>query len=576
MAAAANHSPRNSGSSGAGADVSSAALNSPHSKRGAAARGVSSPWSQVVRGADSESIVSSSAPPASAAPPPAVSPSSPSASATSQGLINNTSPESSPSKAAAAAAAFSSSSSSLSSPDDQSVEAQSESTDCGTGSSNAAKKPAWNKPSNGVVEVGPVMGAVSWPALSESTRASPKLSSSDSFKALPDAPVSVSQGIGIASSSTPKQVVTNNTNPSLTPNHVTPTRQKSMKRGGGSSSGNVTANGGFPQPPPLGSVVEMPSNNSGKSGSAVPESSPRDQSGQRGGFGSQPNSGNDHPQQRNSFRRGNGGNHPRGDGSYHHNYGGRRDQDRGNHEWNSHRSFNGRDLHMQPQRGVSRGFIRSAPHSPTPFIPPPPMPGRPFGNPMVYPEVPSPMIYVPTPPPIVAAMSSHAMFFPPLHAPDPQLPSKIVMQIEYYFSNENLIKDTFLRQNMDDQGWVPINLIAGFKKVMILTDNTQFILDAVRASSLVEVKDDKVRRRNDWYRWIMPSSVQFAPVSSPQSIGRSSHDMLAANIQSMSFEEMTNRQGQSEAFLSRSSSGDLNIQPQAGSERAILARTSSK
>ncbi|KAL7231266.1 hypothetical protein ACSBR2_009517 [Camellia fascicularis] len=574
MAAAANHSPRNSGSSGGGADASSAALNSPHSKRGAAARGVSSPWSQVVRGADSESIVSSSAPPASAAPPPAVSPSSSSASATSQGLINNTSPESSPSKAAAAA--FSSSSSSLSSPDDHAVEAQSESTDCGTGSSNAVKKPAWNKPSNGVVEVGPVMGAVSWPALSESTRASPKLSSSDSFKALPDAPVSVSQGIGIATSSTPKQVLTNNTNPSLTPNHVTPTRQKSMKRGGGSSSGNVTANGGFSQPPPLGSVVEMPSNNSGKSGSAVPESSPRDQSGQRGGFGSQPNSGNDHPQQRNSFRRGNGGNHPRGDGSYHHNYGGRRDQDRGNHEWNSHRSFNGRDPHMQPQRGVSRGFIRSAPHSPTPFIPPPPMPGRPFGNHMVYPEVPSPMIYVPTPPPIVAAMSSHAMFFPPLHAPDPQLPSKIVTQIEYYFSNENLIKDTFLRQNMDDQGWVPINLIAGFKKVMILTDNTQFILDAVRASSLVEVKDDKVRRRNDWFRWIMPSSVQFAPVSSPQSIGRSSHDTLAANIQSMSFEEMTNRQGQSEAFLSRSSSGDLNIQPQAGSEHAILARTSSK
>lgn len=32
-------------------------------------------------------------------------------------------------------------------------------------------------------------------------------------------------------------------------------------------------------------------------------------------------------------------------------------------------------------------------------------------------------------------------------------------------SDENLIKDTYLRQKMDEQGWVPISLIAGFKKV---------------------------------------------------------------------------------------------------------------
>lgn len=36
-------------------------------------------------------------------------------------------------------------------------------------------------------------------------------------------------------------------------------------------------------------------------------------------------------------------------------------------------------------------------------------------------------------------------------------------------SDVNLIKDTFLRQNMDDQGWVPISLIAGFQKVKIVS-----------------------------------------------------------------------------------------------------------
>lgn len=51
---------------------------------------------------------------------------------------------------------------------------------------NAGKRQAWNKPSNGpVAEVGPVMGAVSWPALSESTRASAK-PSSESLKGFSD------------------------------------------------------------------------------------------------------------------------------------------------------------------------------------------------------------------------------------------------------------------------------------------------------------------------------------------------------------------------------------------------------
>ncbi|THG02800.1 hypothetical protein TEA_017030 [Camellia sinensis var. sinensis] len=579
MAAAANHSPRNSGSGD-----SSAALNSPRSKRGAAARAAaSSPWIQIVRGAESESIVSSSAPPA---PVPAA-PSSPSASA-------------------AAAATVALASSSLSSPDDSAAEAQPE------GSDNAAKKPAWNRPSNGVVEVGTVMGAVSWPALSESTRASPKSSSSDSVRAHSDGSYhylyvvdvellvlmlvyrgnNKSVGTGIVSSSQ-KQVITNNTNPTLTPTSVTPIRQKSMKRSGGISSGSVTANGGFPQPPPLppvGLVVEMPSNNAGKPGSAAVESSPRDhthkESGQRGGSGSQTHGGNDHPpHQRNLFKRGNAGPHPRGgDGSYHHNYGGRRDQDRGSHDW---RNFNGRDGHMQSQRFV-RGFMRPPPRSSTPpFIPPPQVPVRAFGNPMVYPEVAPPVIYVPAPPPpIVAPVTHHAIFYP---VTDPQLQARIVTQIEYYFSNENLIKDIYLRQNMDEHGWVSIDLIAGFNKVMDMTDNVQLILDAVRTSDVVEVQVDKVRRRNDWRRWIMPRSVQFPAVSSPQSVGRSSHDLLATNVQSMSLEDKTNKQGQVEAFRSRSLSGDWHSQSQsssgegigqatvqAGSEHPVSTRSSSK
>ncbi|KAL6993400.1 hypothetical protein U1Q18_011516 [Sarracenia purpurea var. burkii] len=544
MAAATNHSPRKSGSGDA-----SAAVNNPQSKRGAAARSVASPWTQVVRGAESESIISSSA-------TAVATPSSPSALAAARDHISNSTSDWSPSMAA-------SSSSSLSSTDDSAAEAQPESSDNGTGSINAAKKPAWNKPSNGAVEVGPVMGAVSWPALSESTRASPKSSFSDSLKALPDASVLVSQ------------VITNNTNPSIASNQETLASQKSMKRGGGSSGGSVTANGGVTQPAiPLPLFVETPSDNGGKPGSSVPESSSRDQahkdSGQRGGFGSQSHSGNDHVQQRNSYRRGNGSPHSRGDGSYHHSYGARRDQDR--HDRNSHRSFNGRDAHVQP-RVLPRGYVRPPPH-----------------------EVASPMIYFTAPPPppppeslravpIVTPIPPPAMFFPP---PDPQLHAKLVNQIDYYFSNDNLIKDTFLRRNMDEEGWVPIKLIAGFKKVMLLTNNIQFILDAMRTSDVVEVQNDKVRKRNDWRRWVMPPSVQFPTVSSHHSLGRS-HGSLANNIQSLSLDEGTNKQSRADAFLSRSLSGDLNSQFQlpsvvgavqaaveASSERSAIARSSTK
>ncbi|GFY87922.1 hypothetical protein Acr_05g0015610 [Actinidia rufa] len=266
-----------------------------------------------------------------------------------------------------------------------------------SGSSNAAKKLVWNKPSNGAVEVGSVMGAVSWPALSESTRASPKSSSSDShsLKPLSDGSVSVSQ---------------------LFRSHLQKTlHTRKVDKGEG-----------------LGNLIV----------------------------------GNDHPQQRNSFRRGSGGPYPWGDGYYHHNVGGKRDEDR---EWNSHRSFSGRDAHMHPQRGVPRGVIRPPPHNSIPFIPsPPPVPMQTFGNPIGYPEVPPPVMYLPAPTPEsfrglpVVAQMPQTMFFNVTNLP---LHVKVVNQIDYYFSNDNLIKDTFLRRNMDDQGWVPITLIASFKKV---------------------------------------------------------------------------------------------------------------
>ncbi|TKY58306.1 La-related protein 1C [Spatholobus suberectus] len=418
--------------------------------------------------------------------------------------------------------------------------APAEDSDSGGGHNvNAGKRPAWNKPSNGASSS--VMGADSWPALSESARApakpqSPSPSPSESAKGSTDASsVPPLQGTGSAVPSPQRHVRDN-----VSANNTVQTHQKSFKR----SNSNMSSNGGHIPPQMSGPQGSMAAAGSHNYNSSPKEHQPR------AGFVS-----NDHPQQRNSFRHRNGsGPHHRGDG-HHHNYGGRRDQDRANQEWNNHRNFNGRDNYMSP-RFVPR-FIRPPPPPNSAQLYPPPPPMRQYGGSIGFPELPPQMVYVPPPPlesmrgvPFVAPIPPNAMFFQP---PDTQLHTKIVSQIDYYFSNENLIKDIYLRRNMDDQGWVPINLIAGFKKVKHLTDNIQIVLDAVRTSSVVEVQGDKIRRRNDWKKWIMPPG-QLPNVRGSQ-IGQ-----LAEQVQSIALETTNNDDaGVLDASQNRPF-GDLNSQ----------------
>ncbi|KAK7309381.1 hypothetical protein RJT34_06054 [Clitoria ternatea] len=460
MATTGSHSPRHSSDN--------------HQSRRATRLPVSPPWNQVVRG-ESEPVPASPSSP----PPP-------------QSLLA----EAFPSAAAPV--------------DDSGTSAES-SDHSGGHNGGAAKRPAWNRPSsNGplVLEVRPVMDALSWPALSESTRAAMK---SESSKGLLDgSPVSQLQGLGSTPSSSSQSEVSDN----ASPNTAVPTLQKSIKH----LSSNASANGGHPQH----SASQVPVAATGSHNTSTKDHP------QRSGFVS-----NDHPQQRGSFRNRNSGPHQRGDGAHHHNYGNRRD-----HDWNNNRNFNSRDTHTSP-RGVPR-FMRQPPPPPpnsAQFFHPPPV--RPFGGHMGFHELAPPVVFVAAPPPppdslrgvpFVPPIPHHTMFFT---GPDPQLQSKIVNQIDYYFSGQNLIKDTFLRKNMDDQGWVPIKLIAGFNKVMHLTDNIQFILDAVRTSSVVEVQGDKIRRRNDWRRWIMPPPVQ---PSNAGSFGLLNPDMLAEKMQNIAME----------------------------------------
>ncbi|KAK1325001.1 hypothetical protein QJS10_CPA01g00368 [Acorus calamus] len=126
---------------------------------------------------------------------------------------------------------------------------------------------------------------------------------------------------------------------------------------------------------------------------------------------------------------------------------------------------------------------------------------------------------------------------PMAHPPVDPLLISLTAQIDYYFSDENLIKDVYLKQHMDGQGWVPISLIAGFNRVKQMTTDIQIILNAVRASTLVELKDGKIRRRVGWTKWILPSMNH---------VGN-----LAVHVQNMGLEEG------SSTHINRSSSGEI-------------------
>uniref|UniRef100_A0A0E0M3Z2 HTH La-type RNA-binding domain-containing protein n=1 Tax=Oryza punctata TaxID=4537 RepID=A0A0E0M3Z2_ORYPU len=93
----------------------------------------------------------------------------------------------------------------------------------------------------------------------------------------------------------------------------------------------------------------------------------------------------------------------------------------------------------------------------------------------------------------------------PLWVPQDQqnLQEDIRTQIEFYFSTNNLCHDTFLRRQMDEQGWVPIDLIKNFNRMRRFTNlvDTNYILDAVRGSELVEVQKS----------WVIPKAPNLNP-----------------------------------------------------------------
>lgn len=85
----------------------------------------------------------------------------------------------------------------------------------------------------------------------------------------------------------------------------------------------------------------------------------------------------------------------------------------------------------------------------------------------------------------------------------------VTMQLEYYFSIDNLCKDVFLRSHMDSQGFVFLTFIASFKRIQALTHDFEVVRVACQESEIIElvVGEDnlpRVRRNEGWEKWVRP------------------------------------------------------------------------
>lgn len=86
----------------------------------------------------------------------------------------------------------------------------------------------------------------------------------------------------------------------------------------------------------------------------------------------------------------------------------------------------------------------------------------------------------------------------PFIPPDEELKENIIKQVEFYFSDANILKDAFLLKHVrrNKQGYVSLKLVTSFKKMKSLTKDFRVVAYSLRQSENLEVNEEgtKVRR----------------------------------------------------------------------------------
>jgi la-related protein 1 len=127
----------------------------------------------------------------------------------------------------------------------------------------------------------------------------------------------------------------------------------------------------------------------------------------------------------------------------------------------------------------------------------------PYGVPMSYdPNYQMPQMFYQIPPENNFYPNNN--YYPPVpnFATNETIDDKIRQQFDYYFSDENLVRDPYLRSQMDTEGFVSLDVLSSFPRVQKLGATFEQIISALQQSTIVEVQEQKVRRRGNWHLWI--------------------------------------------------------------------------
>ncbi|KAF2211520.1 hypothetical protein CERZMDRAFT_98405 [Cercospora zeae-maydis SCOH1-5] len=100
-------------------------------------------------------------------------------------------------------------------------------------------------------------------------------------------------------------------------------------------------------------------------------------------------------------------------------------------------------------------------------------------------------------------------------------------QLEYYFSIDNLLKDMYLRKNMDSQGFVFLDVISNFNRIKQLSADPNLLKAACLRSETIEIKTgddgkDRLRRQDGWEQFVMPMDQRepAAQTDGPKTLSR--------------------------------------------------------
>ncbi|KAK6544381.1 hypothetical protein TWF694_001081 [Orbilia ellipsospora] len=86
----------------------------------------------------------------------------------------------------------------------------------------------------------------------------------------------------------------------------------------------------------------------------------------------------------------------------------------------------------------------------------------------------------------------------------------VMNQLGYYFSLDNMVKDTYLRSHMDGQGWIFLDVICGFRKIKDMTkENKNIVREACIQSPDIEFRGfhpdgrERLRSARNPTEWVL-------------------------------------------------------------------------